>query len=132
MGSRLARGRPSHLRVLRQGRLIFYTAPYSMTPALTSGSIIRGTDFALGFHFLDAAGAKISLADYAFSAVLRATGGASIASATVAAEGVDGCIRIGHAATAALAPQRATLALLVSRIPDGFQFQAISSRITIL
>jgi len=103
-----------------------------MTPALTSGSIIRGTDFALGFHFLDAAGAKISLADYTFSAVLRATGGASIADATVAAEGVDGCIRIGHTVTALLAPQRATLSLLVSRISDGFQFQAVSSRITIL
>lgn len=103
-----------------------------MTPALTSGSIIQGTDFALGFHFLDAAGAKISLEDYTFSAVLRATSGASIADATVATEGVDGCIRIGHTVTAALAPQRATLSLLVSRISDGFQFQAVSSRITIL
>jgi len=103
-----------------------------MTPAQTSGSIIRGADYALGFHFLDASGAKISLADYTFSAVLKSTAGTLIATPTVAAEGVDGCIRITHSTTAALAPQRATLALFVSRISDGFQFQAISSRITIL
>jgi hypothetical protein len=103
-----------------------------MTPALTSGSIIRGTDFALGFHFLDASGAKMPLASYTFNSVLRSTNGTSIADATVAAEGVDGCIRIGHTVTATLAPQRATLSLLVSRISDGFQFQAVSSRITIL
>lgn len=103
-----------------------------MTPALTSGSIIRGTDFALGFHFLDASGAKMPLADYTFSAVLRAGGGASIADATVAAEGVDGCIRITHTVTAALAAQRATLSLFAVRISDGFKLQAISSRITIL
>ena len=103
-----------------------------MTPALTSGSIIRGTDFALGFHFLDASGAKISLEDYTFNAVLRATSGASIADPPVAAEGVDGCIHISHTVTALLVPQRATLSLFVNRISDGFEFQAISSRITIL
>jgi hypothetical protein len=103
-----------------------------MTPAQTSGSIIRGTDYALGFHFLGADNKKISLEDYTFSAVLRATSGASIADPAVAAEGVDGCIRISHTATALLAPQRATLSLFVNRISDGFEFQAISSRITIL
>jgi hypothetical protein len=103
-----------------------------MTPALTSGSIIRGTDFALGFHFLDVTCAKIDLSAYTFSAVLRAANGSSLADPTVTAEGVDGCIRLTHSATALLTPQRATLSLFVSRISDGFEFQAVSSRITIL
>jgi len=114
------------------GPINFYTTPNSMTPALTSGSIIRGTDFALGFHFIGADGAKLSLDEYAFSAVLRATSGASIADPTVGTEGVDGCIRITHTATALLAPQRATMSLFAVRISDGFKLQAISSRITIL
>jgi hypothetical protein len=103
-----------------------------MTPGRTRQTIIRGSDFVLGFRRTEN-DAPCDLSGDTFAASLRNAAGTQIAVPSV--DYIDAVTRrifISHAITNTLPAGQATLTVQATRTVDGFTYQLLTGQITIL
>jgi hypothetical protein len=91
-----------------------------------------GADFAIGFQ-LQNSGTPILLSDWTFTAdFVGATGFALTAPTIEACTTTVARILVPHAVTSMLSPQAGTIRLWGTRVEDGFRFQFLTAKITIV